>query len=130
MTATGGTTIVVQAPLDFIPLHVRGGSILPTQEPAVSTDIRFIFSQRFLITNQFHSSFYLLITLLNFLSYYSLLLFECTCSRTNPMGVVIAPDASDTASGTFFWDDGDSIGMKSHQMLRCNSPAGTDCLNV
>lgn len=30
----------LDAPLDFIPLHVRGGSIIVTQEPDVNTDLR------------------------------------------------------------------------------------------
>ncbi|KAJ8028752.1 Maltase-glucoamylase, intestinal [Holothuria leucospilota] len=34
-----GTTITLNAPMDYIPLHVRGGYILPTQEHAVTTTI-------------------------------------------------------------------------------------------
>ncbi|EDV19132.1 uncharacterized protein TRIADDRAFT_34135 [Trichoplax adhaerens] len=33
-----GTTVVLSAPADYIPLHVRGGYILPTQEPANNTE--------------------------------------------------------------------------------------------
>jgi maltase-glucoamylase len=29
----------LSAPLDFIPLHVHGGNVLPTQEPAVNTEL-------------------------------------------------------------------------------------------
>jgi alpha-glucosidase (family GH31 glycosyl hydrolase) len=32
-----GSSATLTAPLEFIPLHVRGGYILPTQEPATST---------------------------------------------------------------------------------------------
>ncbi|XP_072039745.1 sucrase-isomaltase, intestinal-like [Amphiura filiformis] len=32
-------TVNLDAPMDYIPLHVRGGYILPTQEPAVTTTI-------------------------------------------------------------------------------------------
>lgn len=30
----------IDAPLDFIPLHVRGGSIIVTQDSAMNTDLR------------------------------------------------------------------------------------------
>ncbi|KAJ8027757.1 Maltase-glucoamylase, intestinal [Holothuria leucospilota] len=36
LNTRGGYTIL-SAPMDYIPLHVRGGYILPTQEPAVTT---------------------------------------------------------------------------------------------
>jgi alpha-glucosidase (family GH31 glycosyl hydrolase) len=32
-----GSSATLSAPLEFIPLHVRGGHILPTQQPAMST---------------------------------------------------------------------------------------------
>ena len=35
--------IHVDAPLDVIPLHVRGGYILPIQEPANTTKYRSVF---------------------------------------------------------------------------------------
>lgn len=59
----------VYAPRDFIPLHVRGGSILPTQDPAKNTDE----------------------------------------SRKNPFGVIIAPGFDEKASGSLYWDDGESL---------------------
>jgi len=31
--------VSLNAPLDFIPLHVHGGNILPTQEPARNTEL-------------------------------------------------------------------------------------------
>lgn len=37
--ATRGNFTVLDAPLDFINVHVRGGSIIPTQEPALNTDL-------------------------------------------------------------------------------------------
>ena len=37
-----GTTVTIDAPRDFIPLFVRGGFILPTQEPANNTVYRFV----------------------------------------------------------------------------------------
>jgi alpha-glucosidase (family GH31 glycosyl hydrolase) len=33
-----GTSTTLNAPKDFIPLHVHGGNILPTQEPAINTE--------------------------------------------------------------------------------------------
>ncbi|KAM3616402.1 uncharacterized protein V6R79_017274 [Siganus canaliculatus] len=53
-------------PGDKLGLHIRGGAILPTQRPAVTT----------------------------------------TQSRRNPMGLIIALDDNDQASGELFWDDG------------------------
>lgn len=59
----------VPAPLDIIPLFIRGGYILPTQFPARTTEL----------------------------------------SRLNPFSLIIAPDEQGEASGSLFWDDGDSI---------------------
>lgn len=33
--------MTLDAPLSYIPLHVRGGSILPTQAPALTTAARY-----------------------------------------------------------------------------------------
>ncbi|XP_070684825.1 sucrase-isomaltase, intestinal [Pempheris klunzingeri] len=55
-------------PADKLGLHIRGGAILPTQSPDVTT----------------------------------------THSRRNPMGLIIALDDNNQASGELFWDDGDS----------------------
>nr|XP_025039028.1 maltase-glucoamylase, intestinal-like [Pelodiscus sinensis] len=61
--------VSVDAPLDKIPLFLRGGYILPTQAPATTT----------------------------------------TLSRLNPFGLIIALNERGEASGSLFWDDGDSI---------------------
>ncbi|KAM9481823.1 sucrase-isomaltase, intestinal [Clarias gariepinus] len=61
-------TIQMHLPLDKMGLHIRGGSILPIQRPAVTT----------------------------------------VHSRRSPMGLIIALDDSNQASGELFWDDGDS----------------------
>ncbi|XP_050693743.1 sucrase-isomaltase, intestinal-like [Eriocheir sinensis] len=37
LAATGPTTLTVDAPLEVIPLYVRGGVILPFQEPSITT---------------------------------------------------------------------------------------------
>uniref|UniRef100_H0YZ95 alpha-glucosidase n=1 Tax=Taeniopygia guttata TaxID=59729 RepID=H0YZ95_TAEGU len=64
------TYTTVSAPLNKIPLYIRGGYILPQQAPATTT----------------------------------------TESRLNPFGLIIALDEEGQASGSLFWDDGDSIG--------------------
>uniref|UniRef100_A0A8D2QC49 P-type domain-containing protein n=1 Tax=Zonotrichia albicollis TaxID=44394 RepID=A0A8D2QC49_ZONAL len=62
--------VTVSAPLNKIPLYIRGGNILPQQAPATTT----------------------------------------TESRLNPFELLIALDEQGEASGSLFWDDGDSIG--------------------
>ncbi|XP_070579473.1 sucrase-isomaltase, intestinal-like [Ptychodera flava] len=64
-----GKSNVLSAPMDYIPLHVRGGHIIPTQQPANST----VFS------------------------------------RELPFGLIVALGDDYTASGSLFWDDGDSV---------------------
>lgn len=59
----------ISAPRDFIPLHVRGGHIIPTQEPGANTNE----------------------------------------SRTKPFGLIIAPDKTEKATGSLYWDDGESF---------------------
>ena len=54
---------------DLINLHVHGGNILPTQEPAMNTEL----------------------------------------ARNNPYGLIIALDGEQSASGSLYLDDGDSI---------------------
>jgi alpha-glucosidase (family GH31 glycosyl hydrolase) len=68
--ATTGSEANLNAPMDFINLHIRGGNILPTQAPAKNTEL----------------------------------------SRNNPFGLIVALDDSKTASGSLFFDDGDSLG--------------------
>ncbi|XP_045686065.1 maltase-glucoamylase, intestinal-like isoform X3 [Phyllostomus hastatus] len=62
-------SVEVPAPLDVIPLFIRGGYILPTQFPARTTVL----------------------------------------SRLNPFSLIIALDEQGEASGSLFWDDGDSV---------------------
>ncbi|XP_066489730.1 sucrase-isomaltase, intestinal-like [Tiliqua scincoides] len=61
--------VSVHAPLEKIPLFIRGGYILPTQAPATRT----------------------------------------ARSRLNAFGLTIALDEQGEASGSLFWDDGESI---------------------
>ena len=38
VVATRGETVTLDAPMNYIPLHIHGGNILPTQEPARNTE--------------------------------------------------------------------------------------------
>nr|XP_006826059.1 PREDICTED: maltase-glucoamylase, intestinal-like [Saccoglossus kowalevskii] len=68
--ANRGTTVTLDAPMDYIPLHVRGGYVIPTQEPNTTT----------------------------------------TLSRQNSFGMIVALGSGqlNEATGSLFWDDGDS----------------------
>lgn len=41
---TKSRNVVLQAPENFIPLYIRGGTIIPTQKPANNTMFRYSFS--------------------------------------------------------------------------------------
>jgi len=71
--ATNGQ-VQLAAPLDYIPLHVHGGNILPTQDPERNTEL----------------------------------------ARNNPFGLIIALDASQSAVGSLFYDDGGDT-IDSHE---------------
>ncbi|KAJ8410764.1 hypothetical protein AAFF_G00187210 [Aldrovandia affinis] len=66
-----GEWVTMPTPLDHINLHVRGGHILPCQEPDKSTHY----------------------------------------SRKNPLWLIVALSDNNDAHGSFFWDDGQGIGM-------------------
>ena len=44
--ASGPVSKVVDAPLEKIPVFVRGGKIIPFQEPEVTTDKRLVFKKK------------------------------------------------------------------------------------
>ncbi|CAF0830464.1 unnamed protein product [Didymodactylos carnosus] len=67
--------ITVAAPLDYMPLFVKGGSIIPIQQYALNTNL----------------------------------------SRQNPMSLLVALDQNQTAGGSLFWDDGDSVDTYENQ---------------
>jgi len=47
-TQSNGSIFTVEAPNDTIPLKIRGGYILPTQDPATTTTSRYIFLVHFI----------------------------------------------------------------------------------
>uniref|UniRef100_A0A8C9UM29 Sucrase-isomaltase, intestinal n=1 Tax=Spermophilus dauricus TaxID=99837 RepID=A0A8C9UM29_SPEDA len=78
------------APLNHINLHVRGGYILPLQEPALNTHL----------------------------------------SRQNPLGLIIALDENNEASGELFWDDGESIGESNRLDVKISQATYKDPNNL
>lgn len=71
--AEAGVNTTIAAPLGHIPVYIRGGVVLPTQEPGYTT----------------------------------------TESRKNPWGLIIALSETDSASGSLYVDDGESIEQES-----------------
>lgn len=43
LTVSNGSIFTVEAPKDTIPLAIRGGYILPTQDPSTTTTFRYNF---------------------------------------------------------------------------------------
>lgn len=43
-TESNGTNVVLHAPFDTIPIFIRGGIILPTQKPEVTTTLRLVIN--------------------------------------------------------------------------------------
>ena len=83
----------INAPLDHLPLHVKGGSIIVTQKTGLNTDLRFyLFALRC-----YHHLFF---QILNF-------------SRKNPFGLIIAPETNEnsTFSTILFFDNGDDLSI-------------------
>ncbi|XP_063235719.1 lysosomal alpha-glucosidase-like [Bacillus rossius redtenbacheri] len=70
LLSPGGANTTLSAPLDTIPLLVRGGAVLPMQTPATTT----------------------------------------TAARKNKFGLMVAADPSGAATGSLYWDDGDTLG--------------------
>lgn len=46
---SNGSIFTVEAPSDTIPLKIRGGYILPIQDPATTTTTRYIFLVHFIL---------------------------------------------------------------------------------
>ncbi|KAK6627314.1 hypothetical protein RUM44_009791 [Polyplax serrata] len=72
-TESNGTNVVLHAPFDTIPIFIRGGIILPTQKPEVTT----------------------------------------TLSRLNDIDLIVASNKTLQAFGTLYWDDGESLDVRS-----------------
>jgi alpha-glucosidase len=64
-----GQNVTIPAPLGHIPVYIRGGSVIPTQEPGLTT----------------------------------------MASRKNPWGLIAALDGTESAKGTLYVDDGESL---------------------
>lgn len=47
MTISNGSIFTVKAPEDTIPLAIRGGYILPIQDPVTTTTLRYYFLTKF-----------------------------------------------------------------------------------
>uniref|UniRef100_A0A8C7XUH5 alpha-glucosidase n=1 Tax=Oryzias sinensis TaxID=183150 RepID=A0A8C7XUH5_9TELE len=83
------THVELFLPADKLGLHIRGGAILPTQEPDVTT----------------------------------------THSRLRPMGLIIALDDNNQATGELFWDDGDSRGITVLETVNIYVKLGPSCVS-
>uniref|UniRef100_A0A8C7XW10 alpha-glucosidase n=1 Tax=Oryzias sinensis TaxID=183150 RepID=A0A8C7XW10_9TELE len=84
-----GSSPMLFLPADKLGLHIRGGAILPTQEPDVTT----------------------------------------THSRLRPMGLIIALDDNNQATGELFWDDGDSRGITVLETVNIYVKLGPSCVS-
>lgn len=76
-----GQNITLPAPINVIPILIRGGGIIPQQKPNRTT----------------------------------------VYSRQSKIDILCAPDTRGYASGTLFWDDGDSLsnGIKYFGYIKC-----------
>ena len=88
---TTGKSVVLDAPYNFIPLHVRGGSVIPMQTPSTTTTERYVS------------------TPLKSCTWWYLPSICCTHSRKNSFQLLIAPDGNKSANGYLYLDDGESL---------------------
>lgn len=88
ISASGEESLALSAPLDGeIPLHIRGGEILPMQEPKLTT----------------------------------------TEARKGQFELLVALDASGSASGSLYWDDGISAVIQGYTSVTFNAePFGSE----
>lgn len=89
------TVVDLYLPADKLGLHIRGGAILPTQKPDVTTTHRHVHTHMQTLTRVWST----------------LRVIFLVCSRRNPMGLIVALDDNKQAAGELFWDDGDSRGV-------------------
>ena len=119
MTSSGH--VALSAPLDTIPVHVRGGSIIALQEPNTTTTERFSYLFLFPfplyephLNAAFHSSpssfspSYFFPSHSPFSLHHSFLSF-LFCSRKNPFALLVALDDNQSGEGWLYWDDGETL---------------------
>lgn len=82
--AEAGVNTTISAPLGHIPVYIRGGAVLPTQEPGYTT----------------------------------------TESRKNPWGLIVALSQDETATGSLYIDDGESIDQESTLEIAFDAQCG------
>ena len=132
-------------PGDKLGLHIRGGAILPMQEPDVTTTYRYNLNNWFQQTVNCHKCMFklfcsyskhkhsinsghtfsvaqVIVAVFWFFEisgtwwqYFCMSFFH---SRRKPMGLIIALDEENKAAGELFWDDGDSRGI-AHKKCCC-----------
>ena len=123
-------------PADKLGLHIRGGAILPTQKPDVTTTYRYTHTHPHIHTHKHtHTNTHInacasqmqklqrtkchltfcCVPKSRVCLYASLCVcvcvYPCSHSRRNPMGLIVALDDNNQAAGELFWDDGDSRGI-------------------
>ena len=88
---TTGQSVVLNTTYNFIPLHVRGGSVIPMQTPNTTTTERYVSTPLKSCTWWYPPS------------------ICCTHSRKNSFQLLIAPDGNKSANGYLYLDDGESL---------------------
>ncbi|XP_033117884.1 maltase-glucoamylase, intestinal-like [Anneissia japonica] len=113
LEVVGGMMRTLDAPIDVIPVHVRGGYILPIQEPANTTFYR-VGDELEVVGGMMHT----LDAPIDFIPVhvrggYILPIQEPAnttfYSRVKNMGIIVAMDSDNAANGNLFWDDGESM---------------------
>ena len=94
---------MLQAELNYIPLHVRGGSIIPMQEPNTTTTDRCVcVCVCVCVCACALAHVHVCARPLNYC------VLSCN-SRENPFSLLVALDENMSANGSLFLDDGESL---------------------
>ena len=83
---SAGKWIELNAPINIIPLHLRGGFILPVQDPLNYRNTTFTYE---------HLETFFQRLIINFI--------YITTSRKNPFSLIVSLDKNNKAEGNFFW---------------------------